>query len=334
MILASGAFDGVHAGHVRYLRAAQRLGRGEEDLVCAVAPDAYIRETKQREPRWTHAHRVETLSAIGWIHTLTQLEPSVAATIRRFRPRLFVKGDDWTGRLPADVLAACAETGCEVAYVHTPGVHVSETLTTDEDALARFEQIVLTQQSAVVPWQPVTPYDFESRTVIEGKHPDLIIETFGKGPVLDYGCGPDAILVRLLRDRGVMAYGIDPILDEPWRCLQPRYDSGPEEFVGHFPVVICREVFEHLCVREIQPLLRRFLSFTPTFVYVTTRFAKAPDSLLSVDTSDDLDQTHISMLNQTFLRALFVLEGFKRRADLEQAMDWKHLGRVLVYERT
>jgi hypothetical protein len=39
---------------------------------------------------------------------------------------------------------------------------------------------------------------------------------------------------------------------------------------------------------------------------------------LDVATSDDLDPTHISMLNQDFLRVLFVLEGFKRRADLEE----------------
>jgi hypothetical protein len=55
--------------------------------------------------------------------------------------------------------------------------------------------------------------------------------------------------------------------------------------------------------------------------------------LLDVATSDDLDPTHISMTNQDFLRMLFVLEGFKRRADLETRMDWKKLGRCLVYER-
>ena len=67
------------------------------------------------------------------------------------------------------------------------------------------------------------------------------------------------------------------------------------------------------------------------YIYVTTRFAKEPTSLLSVDTSDDLDPTHCTMLNQNFLRTLFVLEGCTRRADLEQAMDWQKKGRVLVY---
>ena len=33
------------------------------------------------------------------------------------------------------------------------------------------------------------------------------------------------------------------------------------------------------------------------------------------------------------LRLLFVLEGFRARADLEARMDWGNKGRVLVYER-
>jgi hypothetical protein len=39
------------------------------------------------------------------------------------------------------------------------------------------------------------------------------------------------------------------------------------------------------------------------------------------------------MLNQYFLRVLFVLEGFSCRPDLEARMDWQGKGRVLVYER-
>lgn len=205
--------------------------------------------------------------------------------------------------------------------------------TEDAVALARFEALVLGQQPATEPWAPVTPFDYESRRQIEGRHPDVLIETFGPGPYLDYGCGPDAILVRLLRERGVMADGIDPLLREPWRCFQPEFDNGPEAFVGHYPVVICREVFEHCSVREILRLIKRFKDFSPRFVYVTTRFAQHPMHLLDVDTADDLDPTHITMLNQTFLRVLFVLEGFKRRADLEDKLDWMKKGRCLVYER-
>ena len=205
--------------------------------------------------------------------------------------------------------------------------------TTDGEALEKFEKLVLSQKPADKPWTPVTDYSFEARKTIEGKHPELIVETFGSGPYLDYGCGPDAILVRLLRDKGVMAYGIDPLLRYEWRCFEPHFDTGPEEFVGTYPIVICREVLEHLTIKEIHHTIRRFRAFYPHFVYVTTRFAKDPQHLLDVDTSDDLDPTHISMCNKNFIRVLFVLEGFKRRADLEDRMDWQKQGRCLVYER-
>jgi hypothetical protein len=72
------------------------------------------------------------------------------------------------------------------------------------------------------------------------------------------------------------------------------------------------------------------------FVYVTTRFTQnwtMPHAILSVDTKDDLDPTHQTMLNKDLLRLLFVLEGFKRRADLEERMDWQKKERCLVYER-
>jgi hypothetical protein len=38
-------------------------------------------------------------------------------------------------------------------------------------------------------------------------------------------------------------------------------------------------------------------------------------------------------LNKNLLRALFVVNGFRRRADLEARMDWLDKRRVLVYER-
>jgi hypothetical protein len=70
------------------------------------------------------------------------------------------------------------------------------------------------------------------------------------------------------------------------------------------------------------------------FVYATTRFHGDPASLIDVTTDFETDPTHISLLTKDFVRVLFVLEGFRRRADLEQQLDWGGKGRVLVYERT
>ena len=338
MILTSGGFDGLHAGHVQYLTAAKALCEPDEVLCCAIAPDRYL-ATKGRPARWTQADRLRTVRALECVDAVVAHEsPSIASLIRDYRPRLFVKGPDWQDRLPADVPRACEDVGTSIAYVDTPGRHVSETIPSDEEALARFEALVQSQQPARQPWTPVTDYSFEARKAIEGRHPELITEVFSPTQVFDVGCGAGH-LVQLLRDRGVNAYGGDLHPPAEERTGQDRWFvrcDVTEYYTGQVPLadlVICREVLEHLTIRQIRVAVKKLCALSSRYVYLTTRFAKAPTHLLDVDTADDLDPTHMTMLNQSFLRTLFVLEGFKRRADLEERLDWQRKGRVLVYER-
>jgi len=201
-------------------------------------------------------------------------------------------------------------------------------------ALDRFEALVLSQKRATEPWQPVTDYSFEARKAIEGEHPQLIKDVFAPKIVADMGCGKDAHLVKLLRALNLTVLGVDPQIKEtpfaPYLIRESLLGTVETDVAD---LIICREVLEHLTVRQIRQAVTNLCRLSTKYVYVTTRFAKAPQSLLDVDTSDDLDPTHISMLNQDLLRVLFILEGFKRRTDLEQRMDWQQKGRVLVYER-
>lgn len=352
MILCSGAFDGLHGGHVAYLEAAKSLCDEDEMLVCAVAPDRYITTAKGRIPLWSQPDRLRTVTAVGVVDAaVAQVDASVAGLIRHYKPRLFVKGVDWQECLPEDVMRACDETGTAIAYVETPGTHVTEAhmnvlvagptdRRVDERALARFETLVLQQQPATEPWVPVLPYDIETRRAVEGEQPKRLKDVFQPAYALDFGCGA-GYLVAFLAELGVRIRGYEP--SAALRELVPHYvrwDISNSWWVNEmngglavYDLVICREVLEHLTVLEIRRTVTQLCKLSTKYVYVTTRFAKAPDHLLSVETSDDLDPTHMSMLNQTLLRTLFVLEGFKRRADLEEQMDWKHLGRALVYER-
>lgn len=126
MILASGAFDGLHSGHVAYLDAAAALDPSLP-LVVAVAPDLYIRLFKNREARWTQAQRATTVAALRSVHrVISQEQMSVAQTIRLLRPTYVVKGADWLHRIPQDVAEACVEAGSCLAFVETEQTHGSE----------------------------------------------------------------------------------------------------------------------------------------------------------------------------------------------------------------
>lgn len=207
---------------------------------------------------------------------------------------------------------------------------------TDAEALIAFETLLTIQKGPKGAWEPVTDYALDARVDVEGKTPDLILTTFGaKGRILDAGCG-FGHLVRLLIERGADARGFDLQVRRDW-LESPRFFVGDmtskDSLGGKYDLVICREVLEHLTVRDIRKAVTNLCALSKQFVYVTTRFNAAPTHLLDVQTSDNLDPTHISLLNQDLLRTLFVLEGFKRRTDMETLMDWRQLGRVLVYER-
>lgn len=209
---------------------------------------------------------------------------------------------------------------------------------TDADALARFETLVQSQRPADTNWSPVTDYSATARRVVEGPMPALIEEWFAPKRILDAGCGY-GYLVQMLVERGHNAYGFDKQSYPSW-LGSPHFGLGRIDdvdgrltFYGTFDLVICREVLEHLTIVQLRRAVTNLCAWSSRYVYLTTRFNPKPDHLLDVATSDALDPTHITMLNQNLLRTLFVLEGFVRRPALETALDWMQVGRVLVYER-
>jgi SAM-dependent methyltransferase len=182
-------------------------------------------------------------------------------------------------------------------------------------------------------------YDLETRRRIEARNPELIREVFEPERVLDLGCGP-GFLMQLLYELGIDVTGVD--YAETSRTLAPPdmrdriaiasvTDPGVEPQA--FDLVICREVLEHMTVLEVRQTVSQICRASSRFAYVTTRFHPEPRSLLDFTTQFDVDPSHITLLAKDFLRVLFVLEGFRRRQDLEERMDWAGKNRVLVYER-
>lgn len=93
--LANGGFDLLHVGHVRYLRAAKKLGGR---LIVAVNSDTSVRALKgEGRPLVPEAERAEILAALADVDAVVIFsEPDVRALIREVRPNVHAKGTDYT----------------------------------------------------------------------------------------------------------------------------------------------------------------------------------------------------------------------------------------------
>ena len=112
--MVDGAFDPLHRGHIEYFRAASQLG---VPLLCNVASDAYVRT--KHPPLLPEDQRAAVVDAIRYI-TYTHINGADTETIlRQLRPRYYVKGNDWVGRLPPEQVTICREHGIEIVYLDT-----------------------------------------------------------------------------------------------------------------------------------------------------------------------------------------------------------------------
>jgi cytidyltransferase-like protein len=112
--MVDGAFDPLHQGHIEYFRAASGLG---VPLLCNVASDQYV--STKHPPLLPEEQRAAVVDAIRYI-AYTHVNKSDTETIlRELRPRYYVKGKDWDGRLPAEQVSICREHGIGVVYLDT-----------------------------------------------------------------------------------------------------------------------------------------------------------------------------------------------------------------------
>ncbi|MBI4886442.1 MAG: adenylyltransferase/cytidyltransferase family protein [Acidobacteria bacterium] len=113
--MVDGAFDPLHRGHVEYFRAA--AAAVDVPLLCNVASDAYVRT--KHPPLLPEDQRAVIVDAIRYI-SFTHINRFDTETIlRELRPKYYVKGKDWDGRLPAEQVRICAEYGVGIVYLDT-----------------------------------------------------------------------------------------------------------------------------------------------------------------------------------------------------------------------
>jgi cytidyltransferase-like protein len=113
--MVDGAFDPLHKGHIEYFRAA--VDAVDVPLLCNVASDRYVRT--KHPPLLPEDQRAAIVDAIRFI-SYTHINRFDTETIlRELRPKYYVKGKDWDGRLPAEQVRICAELGIGIVYLDT-----------------------------------------------------------------------------------------------------------------------------------------------------------------------------------------------------------------------
>jgi rfaE bifunctional protein nucleotidyltransferase chain/domain len=112
-----GCFDGLHIGHVRYLRAARAFG---DTLIVSVTADEHVNKGPQR-PVFSHPLRMEflaELACVDWV-TLSRSETALVV-IEAIRPDVYVKG----GEYEASAADPDTNVGAEAAAVRAHGGEV------------------------------------------------------------------------------------------------------------------------------------------------------------------------------------------------------------------
>lgn len=101
VVFTNGCFDIIHAGHVRYMREAKKLG---DVLVVGLNSDRSVSEIKPGRPVVPEAQRAEVLAALDMVDYVTIFdEPTPYELIRKLMPDVLVKGGDWK---PEDIVGS------------------------------------------------------------------------------------------------------------------------------------------------------------------------------------------------------------------------------------
>jgi cytidyltransferase-like protein len=113
--MVDGAFDPLHEGHIDYFRAAaEATGL---PLLCNVASDRYVRT--KHPPLLPEGQRAAVVDAIRYVAYTHVNVHDTETVLRQLRPRYYVKGRDWAGRLPAAQVDICREHDIAILYLDT-----------------------------------------------------------------------------------------------------------------------------------------------------------------------------------------------------------------------
>lgn len=142
LILCSGGFDILTAGHARYLLAASQLRNDFNDHVAVLVNSDEWLLRKKGYVAIPLAERLEVVAAISGIDHVAPYDDgssTVAGAIRFLRPDVFAKGGDRStlDAIAEDEKRACEEVGCRLVL----GVGGSEKPTSSSLIAARLRSL-------------------------------------------------------------------------------------------------------------------------------------------------------------------------------------------------
>ena len=96
IVLASGVFDLLHLGHVRFLEAAKKIGGQGAKLVVVVARDNTVEKKKGRKPIMSESQRCALVASLKVVDQaiLGYEDFDMGKVIERIRPDVIALGYD------------------------------------------------------------------------------------------------------------------------------------------------------------------------------------------------------------------------------------------------
>ncbi len=128
-VLASGVFDLLHLGHVRFLEAAKRIGGPGAKLVVIVARDDTVVKRKGRKPIVPENQRRDLLASLKVVDKaiLGYEDFSMVDILRQIRPDIIALGyDSHASGLEKEVTEAIRETGIKTRVVRLEHFGIDE----------------------------------------------------------------------------------------------------------------------------------------------------------------------------------------------------------------
>jgi len=93
IVFTNGCFDILHAGHVRYLKQARKLG---DVLIVGLNSDRSVSAIKPGRPINSEKNRAEVLAGLAAVdYVVVFSEKTPYSLIKALKPDILVKGGDW-----------------------------------------------------------------------------------------------------------------------------------------------------------------------------------------------------------------------------------------------